>query len=292
MISTASSVYTPRLDAVGRWLSPLALRTLLAWEFFESGREKLGGQNWFADLEGRFPFPFSALPASLNWQLATWLGLVGAVMLLLGLATRSVAYVFWVLTIVAIAAVHWPDQWNGLGELWQGYAITDQGYGNFKLPLLFLAMLLPLILNGGGALSVDRLLAGSQHAAVSNDGLGWGVSLIALLLPVAALLPGIGLGGALLGGVLLLGYLLRRRHAAGAESPVPAPFAFRRLLGGVHPARPACFPKESSPCPSRPRTPPPPACRASVPSALPWPVACCWPARPPRSNRWRSARWP
>ncbi len=38
MISTASSVYTPRLDAVGRWLSPLALRTLLAWEFFESGR--------------------------------------------------------------------------------------------------------------------------------------------------------------------------------------------------------------------------------------------------------------
>ena len=54
MISTASSLYTPRLDAVGRWLSPLALRALLAWEFFESGREKLGGQNWFADLEGRF----------------------------------------------------------------------------------------------------------------------------------------------------------------------------------------------------------------------------------------------
>ncbi|RAX27203.1 DoxX family protein, partial [Enterococcus sp. HPCN18] len=76
------------------------------WEFFESGREKLGGQNWFADLEGRFPFPFSTLPASLNWQLATWLELVGAVMLLLGLATRSVAYIFWVLTLVAIAAVH------------------------------------------------------------------------------------------------------------------------------------------------------------------------------------------
>ncbi len=116
MISTASSLYTPRLDAVGRWLSPLALRTLLAWEFFESGREKLGGQNWFADLEGRFPFPFSTLPASLNWQLATWLELVGAVMLLLGLATRSVAYIFWVLTVVAIAAVHWPDQWNGLAN--------------------------------------------------------------------------------------------------------------------------------------------------------------------------------
>jgi len=75
-------------------------------------------------------------------------------------------------------------------------------------------MLLPLILNGGGALSVDRLLAGPGRATAGNDGLGWGVSLIALLLPVAALLPGIGFGGALLGGVLLLGHLLRRRRAA------------------------------------------------------------------------------
>ncbi|VTQ70402.1 DoxX family protein [Stenotrophomonas maltophilia] len=75
-------------------------------------------------------------------------------------------------------------------------------------------MLLPLILNGGGALSLDRLLAGPQRAAAGNDGLGWGVSLIALLLPVAALLPGIGFGGALLGGALLLGYRLRRRRNA------------------------------------------------------------------------------
>ncbi len=135
-------------------------------------------------------------------------------MLLLGLATRSVAYIFWVLTIVAIAAVHWPDQWNGLDELWRGYAITDQGYGNFKLPLLFLAMLLPLILNGAGSLSLDRLLASPQHAAADDDGLGWGSSLIALLLPVAALLPGVGFGGALLGAALLLAHVLRRRRSA------------------------------------------------------------------------------
>jgi len=70
-----------QLDRFAPWLAPLGLRLLLAWEFFESGREKLHGQNWFADLEGRFPFPFSTLPASLNWQLATWLELVGAVML-------------------------------------------------------------------------------------------------------------------------------------------------------------------------------------------------------------------
>ncbi|KAF1055388.1 MAG: hypothetical protein GAK43_00181 [Stenotrophomonas maltophilia] len=214
MIRSASSLYTPRLDAVGRWLSPLALRVLLAWEFFESGREKLHGANWFADLDGRFPFPFSLLPATLNWQLATWLELAGAVLLLLGLTTRSVAYIFWVLTIVAVAAVHWPDQWHGLAELWKGYAITDQGYGNFKLPLLFLAMLLPLMLGGGGALSVDRLLAGAPAAPRRSDGLGWGVALLALSLPLAALLPGVGFGGALLGALLLALYLLRQRRTA------------------------------------------------------------------------------
>jgi len=29
-----------------------------------------------------------------------------------------------VLTVVAIAAVHWPAQWHTLAELWQGYTIT------------------------------------------------------------------------------------------------------------------------------------------------------------------------
>lgn len=211
MIRTASSLYMPRLDATGRWLSPLALRTLLAWEFFESGREKLLGDNWFAELSGSFPFPFSVLPASLNWQLATWLELVGSIALLLGLATRSVAYVFWVLTIVAVAAVHWPTEWHGLADLWQGYAITDRGFGNFKLPLLFLVMLLPLVLGGGGALSVDRLLAGPAAPARRGDGLGWGTALFALCLPLAVLLPVVGLGGALLGLLLLAQYAWRRR---------------------------------------------------------------------------------
>ncbi len=39
-----------------------------------------------------------------------------------------------------------------------GHAISDQGYGNFKLPVLFMAMLLPLVFTGAGRLSVDALL--------------------------------------------------------------------------------------------------------------------------------------
>ena len=60
-----------------------------------------------------------------------------------------------VITVVAIAAVHWPDHWQTLAELAQGYALTDNGFGNFKLPVFYLAMLLPLILQGPGRLSLD-----------------------------------------------------------------------------------------------------------------------------------------
>ena len=82
-----------------------------------------------------------------------------AVALLLGLGTRYAAAALWVVTVVAIYAVHWPSDWSSLSELWQGYAITDDGFGNYKLPLLFLLMLLPLVLNGAGRFSVDHLLS-------------------------------------------------------------------------------------------------------------------------------------
>ena len=39
----------------------------------------------------------------------------------------------------------------------QGYDSTDIGFGNFKLPVLFIGMLLPLILMGPGKLSIDHL---------------------------------------------------------------------------------------------------------------------------------------
>jgi putative oxidoreductase len=46
-----------------------------------------------------------------------------------------------------------------LSELAQGYAISNKGHGNFKLPLIYLAALLPLVLTGAGKLSLDALLA-------------------------------------------------------------------------------------------------------------------------------------
>ncbi|AWH24827.1 DoxX family protein [Stenotrophomonas sp. YAU14D1_LEIMI4_1] len=148
-----------QLDRCGPWLAPLGLRLLLAWEYFESGREKLQGQNWFAELQHAFPFPFDQLPASVNWQLATWFELVGAACLLFGLGTRFAAASLLVLTAVATYAVHWPMHWNSLADLAMGYAISDQGFGNFKLPVLFMAMLLPLLFSGAGRLSLDARMA-------------------------------------------------------------------------------------------------------------------------------------
>ncbi len=152
------SLLDAHLHALGRWLAPLGLRLLLAWEFFEAGREKWRGENWFGDIQANFPLPLRWLPDPLNWQLATWLELVCALCLLLGIATRGAAALLIGLTVVATATVHWSPDWSTLDELAQGYAISDDGHGNFKLPLLFVAMLLPLLLHGAGRLSVDAWL--------------------------------------------------------------------------------------------------------------------------------------
>lgn len=143
------------VDILGLWLGLLSLRLLLGWDFFESGLEKFHGNNWFADIQDRFPFPFSLVPPEISWQMATWFELVGGIALVVGLATRFMSASLIVLTTVAIAAVHWPEMWSGFGELMQGYVFTDNGQGNFKLPVLFIGMLLPLLLSGPGKLSVD-----------------------------------------------------------------------------------------------------------------------------------------
>lgn len=140
-------------------LPPLVLRLVLAWEFGEAGWEKLHGENWFHDIA--FPFPFNLLPPELSWNISTWLELAGAMALALGLATRFFSFSLMVLTVVAIAAVHWPEQWGSLSELLMGYRFSDvrgDGFGNYKLPALYLVMFLPLLLGGAGKWSLDACI--------------------------------------------------------------------------------------------------------------------------------------
>jgi len=148
-MNRAVSLYfglTGVLERLGAWVAPLGLRLLLAWEFWESGVEKFRGENWFADIQGQFPFPFNLVPVDISWFLATWSELAGTLALVVGLGTRFFSASLMILTAVAWAAVHAGN----------GYNVCDNG---FKLPLIYLILFVPLLLNGAGKLSVDHWLA-------------------------------------------------------------------------------------------------------------------------------------
>lgn len=150
---------TSVLDDAGDWVALLPIRLLMAYEFGRAGMMKLNGNNWFANVQDNFPFPFNVVPVDISWFMATWMEILGAAGLVLGLFTRFWALGLIVVTIVAISGVHWPDEWSSLAELWKGYAVSDKGFGNFRIPLLFLAMLVPLVFQGAGKLSLDNILA-------------------------------------------------------------------------------------------------------------------------------------
>lgn len=134
-----------RSDLAGAWFGMLGIRLLLAWEFGVSGLEKLHGQNWFGEIMDAFPFPFSVIPVDLSWFAATWTELVGAAALVVGLGTR-----FWAAGLLVLDGVAWASVHAG-----NGYNVGDNGY---KLPLMYLVMLLPLVLSGPGRLSLDHAL--------------------------------------------------------------------------------------------------------------------------------------
>ncbi|NCF73116.1 MAG: DoxX family membrane protein [Gammaproteobacteria bacterium] len=147
------------LDPAGEWVALLPIRLLMAYEFGKAGMTKFNGNNWFANYQDNFLFPFNYVPVEISWFMATWAEILGGLCLFFGLFTRFWAFSLIIVSIVAISGVHWPDDWNSLGELWKGYAISNKGFGNYRVPLLFIAMLIPLVFQGPGKLSIDRLLA-------------------------------------------------------------------------------------------------------------------------------------
>jgi putative oxidoreductase len=155
------------LDPLGDWVALLPIRLLMAYEFAKAGLGKFGASDtlygdvpkWFAGTADSFPFPISLFSVEFNWFMVTWIEILGGFALLFGLFTRFWAFSLLVVTLVAIFGVHWPDDWESLAELWKGYAITNKGFGNYRVPLLFVAMLLPLVFIGPGKISIDRFLA-------------------------------------------------------------------------------------------------------------------------------------
>jgi putative oxidoreductase len=192
---------TSRLNSAGQWIPPLFIRLILFWEFYEAGTQKLNGSNWFSNIQDNFPWPFNLIPADVSWFMAAWGEYIFAILLLLGLFTRFAAVSLLVITAVATAAVHWPESYSSLSQLWEGYAISNKGAGNYKLPLLFVILLLPLIFSGAGKFSLDHLLTkltgNDTNHPITSDFISKGMAIMVLGLPLFFVMP-------MLGVVLLL----------------------------------------------------------------------------------------
>ena len=53
------------LEPAGDWVALLPIRLLMAYEFGRAGMMKLNGNNWFANVQDGFPFPFNIVPVEL-----------------------------------------------------------------------------------------------------------------------------------------------------------------------------------------------------------------------------------
>jgi putative oxidoreductase len=134
-------------------VATLVIRVLLGVVFFPHGMQKLFG--WFGGygFTGSMGFFTGTLhiPAIFAFLAIMAEGL-GSLGLITGLLTRVAAFGIGVNMVVAVYMLHWQ---NGFFMNWFG---QQKGEG-FEYHLLVIAIAVALIIKGGGALSVDRVLA-------------------------------------------------------------------------------------------------------------------------------------
>ncbi|MCB1675069.1 MAG: DoxX family protein [Halioglobus sp.] len=169
-----------RLDG----LPPLALRLYLVPVFWAAGTHKLAGIDrtieWFGNPDWGLGLPFPTLLA----YVTAYTEVAGALLLLLGLATRWVSVPLMITMLVAIFAVHWEHGWAAIADssapevavrLGDARAILRE-YGNYawltekgrfvilnngiEFAVTYLIMLFSLLFSGGGRYtSVDYYLS-------------------------------------------------------------------------------------------------------------------------------------
>jgi putative oxidoreductase len=129
-----------------------AVRIILGVVFFAHGAQKLLG--WFggAGLKEtlRTLHDFVGLPVPLAF-VAVMSEFIGGLGLIVGLLSRVAAIGICITMLSAIATVHWR---LGLFMNWLG---DRKGHG-FEYHLLAIALAIVVIVRGGGAFSLDRLI--------------------------------------------------------------------------------------------------------------------------------------
>ena len=128
------------------------LRLVLGVVFFAHGAQKMlgwfGGHGFSATMGA---FTGMHIPAALAF-LAIAAEFFGSLGLIVGLLTRIAAFGIFCNMVVAILAVHLR---NGFFMNWMG---TQKGEG-YEYHLLVLAITVFLMIRGGGAASLDRMLS-------------------------------------------------------------------------------------------------------------------------------------
>jgi len=98
------------------FLAPLALRLYLVPIFWMAGTKKLAAfdstVDWFGNPDYGLGLPFPSLMAGL----ATWVEIIGAVLLFLGLAVRWVSIPLMATMFVAAVSVHLKNGWLAIAE--------------------------------------------------------------------------------------------------------------------------------------------------------------------------------
>lgn len=171
------------------FLGPLALRLYLVPVFWVAGNAKLGAMEntieWFGNTDWGLGMPFPTLMA---W-LATMSEVGGAILLLLGLATRFATIPLMVTMLVAAITTHWQNGWQAIADSMSPFANANVGgaidrldrardilrthgnydwlteTGNFVISnngiewaATYFIMLLALFFTGGGKASIDHLV--------------------------------------------------------------------------------------------------------------------------------------
>jgi putative oxidoreductase len=186
LVAWYNSLHTAIFSRLQRFegVAPLALRLYLAPVFWMAGTSKLAGIDqtieWFGNPDWGLGLPFPGVLA----YLAAYTEAIGALLLLLGLATRWISIPLIATMLVAIFAVHWGNGWAAIAdsnaqevaarlgaakELMRehgNYAwLTEKGNfvilnNGIEFAVTYLVMLLSLLFTGGGRyVSVDYFLA-------------------------------------------------------------------------------------------------------------------------------------
>jgi putative oxidoreductase len=152
-----------RIYATDDSVATAILRLVLGIVFFAHGAQKMLG--WFGGFGFAGTMGFFTgmmhIPAPLAF-LAIAAEFFGGIGLILGFLTRIAAFGIGVNMLVAIMTVHHNF---GFFMNWTG---TQKGEG-FEFHLLVLAMVAFLMIRGGGAFSIDRLLTVSAPSRIAES---------------------------------------------------------------------------------------------------------------------------